>query len=540
MIPRETVSMRTRDGVRLDADIYRPPADGVFPVLLMRQPYGRGIASTICYAHPSWYAAQGYIVVVQDVRGRGTSEGKFRLFADDVADGADTVRWAAALPGASGAVGMYGFSYQGTNQLLAAASGVSELAAIAPAMIGWDLAADWAYENDAFCLAGNLGWAIQMGAENARLAGDRAAFDAFFQASRAVPFHASVAARPDAIEPYQRYMHYQDWLDNPPGSPYWRMISPAALAQALRLPMLFIGGWHDSHLPGTLAAFRHFAAAARPVRIVVGPWSHFPWGRRVAGKDFGPEAALDVDRLQIRWFDHWLKGKDTGLLAEPALRLFDMGSREWREFSAWPETAEPLFLTATGRASIDETDGRLSRTVPEREGCDFIVHDPWRPAPAIGGAYGNPPGPVDRSGVDTRPDVLTFTAAALEARLLLAGDVTATLWLTSDSASFDLSCTLSRVTPDGQAMPLAQGYRRVKDGSDLAAPIAVPMRATCATLALGERLRLSIAAACFPAYPVNPGTGADPAATPTSEARIITLGIRHGGRHASRISVGIG
>ena len=118
--PKQTLSMRTRDGIRLDADVYVPESKGVFPVLLMRQPYGRAIASTIVYAHPRWYVAQGYIVVIQDVRGRGTSAGKFRLFAHEVEDGEDSVEWAAALPGSSGQVGMYGFSYQGMTQLYAA------------------------------------------------------------------------------------------------------------------------------------------------------------------------------------------------------------------------------------------------------------------------------------------------------------------------------------------------------------------------------------------------------------------------------------
>ncbi|NEO67044.1 MAG: CocE/NonD family hydrolase, partial [Moorea sp. SIO4G2] len=108
--------MVTRDGVRLDADIYRPDSAGEFPILLMRQPYGRAIASTVVYAHPTWYAAQGYIVVIQDVRGRGTSEGKFDLFAHEVEDGFDSVNWAASLPGSTGDVGMYGFSYQGMTQ----------------------------------------------------------------------------------------------------------------------------------------------------------------------------------------------------------------------------------------------------------------------------------------------------------------------------------------------------------------------------------------------------------------------------------------
>ncbi|NEP41203.1 MAG: CocE/NonD family hydrolase, partial [Okeania sp. SIO2H7] len=119
---KETASMLTRDGVRLDADIYRPVGDGEFPVLLMRQPYGRAIASTVVYAHPKWYAARGYIVVIQDVRGRGTSEGEFKLFTTEIEDGFDTVNWAAKLSGSNGKVGMYGFSYQGMTQLYAASA----------------------------------------------------------------------------------------------------------------------------------------------------------------------------------------------------------------------------------------------------------------------------------------------------------------------------------------------------------------------------------------------------------------------------------
>jgi uncharacterized protein len=534
--PTETVSMRTRDGVRLDADLYRPEGAGPFPVLLMRQPYGRKIASTICYAHPSWYAAQGYIVVIQDVRGRGSSEGRFRLFADDIEDGADSIGWAAQLPDSSGAVGMYGFSYQGTNQLLAAAGGPSPLKALAPAMIGWDIARDWAYENDAFCLSAGLGWAIQMAAENARLANDGAAFAALHEASRALPVDAPIAARPDVIDRFRNYAHYHDWLENPPGSPYWRAISPAARSADVHLPMLFVGGWYDSHLPGTIAAFRHFAARdPSRTRIVIGPWGHFPWGRRFAGVDFGAAAVTAIDQLQVRWFDHWLKGHDTGLLATAPVKLFDLGAKTWREFPNWPGAASNLFLSGAGRASIDEMDGKLVGEPPATDGIDYLVHDPWRPVPAVGGAHGNPPGPVDRAAIDARADVLTFTGPPLAMPMTVAGDIEAALHVVSDAASFDVSCVLSRLAPDGRAMPLAQGYRLVKAGNDLQEPVGVPMRATFCTLNPGDRLRLSVAAACFPAYPINPGTGADPTTTATGKARIITLGVRHGGAAPSRI-----
>jgi uncharacterized protein len=529
----QTVSMRTRDGVRLDADVYRPVENGSYPVLLMRQPYGRRIASTLVYAHPSWYAAQGFVVVIQDVRGRGTSEGRHRLFANDPDDGADTVAWAASLPGSNGAVGMYGFSYQGTNQLLAACRRPEALKALAPAMIGWDLARDWAYENDAFCLAAGLGWATQMAAESARLAGDHDSYETLFSASRGLPLQAPNPARPHYVELLARYSHYGDWLANPAGSAYWDPISPSALAPSVRLPMLFVGGWYDSHLPGTLAAFKHFFVATPSVTcLVVGPWAHFPWGHRIGGQDFGPHAATDIDRLQVCWFNHWLKriGAAPG---EPPVRLFDMGGpKNWRGFAEWPARALTLHLAGSGRAAIDETDGALLRDAPAAHGCDYLVHDPWRPVPAVGGAYGDPPGPADRSAVDARPDVLTFTSERLCDSLMLAGDVGATLSLACDAKSFDVSCVLSRVTDDGAAMPLAQGYVRVNDATQ---PVAIPMRATCATIAPGERLRLSIAAACFPAYPVNPGTGDDPTESSRMDAQVITLGVRHGGATPSQL-----
>jgi putative CocE/NonD family hydrolase len=537
----ETASMQTRDGVRLDADIYRPSESyggpGPHPVLLMRQPYGRRIASTVCYAHPSWYAAQGYIVVIQDVRGRGSSEGRFALFEHDLADGADTVAWAAALPGSNGAVGMYGFSYQGTNQLLAAAAAPPALRALAPAMIGWDLRRDWAYENDAFCLQAGLGWAIQIGAETARLAGDAEGFAALHAASRALPLHGVKPAWPDMMTRFGHHTHYRDWLTMPADDPYWRRVSPSAHAAGVRLPMLFVGGWYDSHLPGTLAAFRHFtAAAAAPVRLVVGPWAHIPWGRQLGGLDFGADAVSDIDRLQVRWFDHWLKGRDDGLIAAPPVRLFEMGRNVWRDLDAWPAAQTTLHLAGSGRASVDETDGRLLAAAPAREGIEHLVHDPWRPAPSVGGAYGTPPGPADRAAVEARADVLTFTTAPLTVELQIAGDVAAELWIESDAPSFDVSCVLSRVTPAGRVHALAQGYCRVMAP---AAPLTVPMRATCASLAPGERLRLSIAASCFPAYPVNPGTGQNPTEAALMDARIITLGVRHGGACASVLRVGV-
>ncbi|MEO9177059.1 MAG: CocE/NonD family hydrolase, partial [Gaiellales bacterium] len=148
------VECAMRDGVVLRADVYRPLAGGSHPVLLLRLPYDKTAAnSNFGYAHPSWYARQGYVVVVQDTRGRYTSDGVFTPFEHEARDGYDTIEWAARLPGSNGRVGMYGFSYPGAVQLLAAAQQPPSLVTICPGFTGSQFYEGWTYRQGAFALA---------------------------------------------------------------------------------------------------------------------------------------------------------------------------------------------------------------------------------------------------------------------------------------------------------------------------------------------------------------------------------------------------
>jgi putative CocE/NonD family hydrolase len=538
--PPETRSMLARDGVRLDADIYRPAVEGRYPVLLQRQAYGRRIACGICYAHPSWYAAHGYIVVVQDVRGRGTSEGVFRPGEHEVEDGADAVEWAAQLEGSTGDVGLYGFSYQAYNQLLAAAGSCPSLKTMIPAMGPWDALRTWAYENGALRLKQMVGWGIQITAEAARRAGDAQAYAELSAASQALPVRGPIAAQPAVLVRHRERSHFMEWIERSPDDPYWASISPSHYRDAIAarsLPTLFIGGWFDTHLGSTLAMHRALAASGdRSVQLLIGPWQHFPWKRKVGSIDFGPAAALNVDALQIRWFDHWLKGRANGVVDDAPIRLFDMGAHEWLDLDAWPAGRTALHLAGSGRASVDPEAGRLAAAPDAGAGTEYFVHDPWRPVPVTGGCYGMPPGPVDRSETDARGDVLTFSTAPLVEPLTLAGSVSLTLAARADQVSFDLSCVLSRVSVQGQAFQLTSGYCHLPAGI-VGETLALVLPATCATLKPGERLRLSIAGASFPAYPVNPGTGESPVSTPTVKALITTIGISYGPSSGSVIEL---
>jgi putative CocE/NonD family hydrolase len=534
---KETRSMQTRDGIRLDADLYYPNSAEEFPVLLMRQPYGRSIASTVVYAHPAWYAAHGYIVVIQDVRGRGSSEGEFDLFAAEIADGLDTVNWAASLPQSNGQVGMYGFSYQGMTQLYAAAAHPSALKTICPSMAAYDLYADWAYEGGAFCYQLNLGWAIQLAAETTRRQGDQEKYLTLYAASRNPPFYDPVCPRSGILHQLAPDSHYHDWLTYANSdAPYWAMRSPKTYLANADLPMLHIGGWFDTHLRGTVKLYQAMVEKNNsPQHLIIGPWAHLPWSRKVGSLDYGEAANSPIDRLQLRWFDHFLKGIDTGLLDEPPVCLFEMGSNHWRKFDRFPnQPLQSYRLLTTGLSAMRE-EGKLvaSGSPPDNLIPDTFVHDPWRPVPALGGHATFPAGSFDRSHIDSRSDVLTYTSDRLDSDLHLAGEIFVELYCTADAPSFDLCAVLSEVKPNGQAFNLTQGYLRIPPAQE--PPYSIALQPICALIPQGSAIRLSISAACFPAYAVNPGGGTDPDNSQLIDASVITVTLWSEGDRSSKL-----
>jgi uncharacterized protein len=546
-IIKETASMYTRDGIRLDADIYRPQSEGNFPVLLMRQPYGRAIASTVVYAHPSWYANHGYMVVIQDVRGRGTSEGEFELFTHEVEDGIDTINWVSKLPGSTGEVGMYGFSYQGMTQLYAAAYRPSDLKVICPAMVAYDLYSDWAYENGAFCLQANLGWAIQLAAETARLRGDETAYQKLYLASRNLPLQDPTPANPDLLRKLAPESFYHTWLNNPEPGEYWQKLSPSNFLQDVDLPMLHIGGWFDPYLRGTINLYKAMSDRSQfPQHLIIGPWAHLPWGRKLGEIDYGQKAASSIDLIQIEWFDRFLKGVDRQIAKKPSVCLFEMGSNKWRYFTNFSDRQQQYFyLRSNGLASIKEDAGKLVNKLKNKrnfQAKDTLVHDPWRLIPALGGHATIPSGSFDRSTLDTRSNILTYTSKPFKKNLRIAGEILLEIYVEADAPSFDLCAVLSEVHPDGKVYNFTQGYIRVDEEQNLdveRSPIKIPLQATCIKIVKGNCLRLSLSASCFPAYSVNSGTGKLPAEARSIEAKIITITVNSGSKFLSNLKLPI-
>lgn len=277
------------------------------------------------------------------------------------------------------------------------------------------------------------------------------------------------------------------------------------------------------------------ARSTAPQHLLVGPWAHLPWGRKVGNVDFGPKAASPVDRMQIRWFDQFLKNVETGLLAEQPVCLFEMGTNIWRTFPNLPTSNQKsYYLSTTGLASIREDSGTLSTQHSQLSTTDVLVHDPWRPVPALGGHAAIPAGVFERSHLDLRFDVLTYTSEPLAANLHLAGDVIAEIFCSADQPSYDLCAVLSEVHPDGEVYNVTQGYVHCREGAKLI-PTKIQLQAICARIAKGNALRLSLSAACFPAYAMNSGSSAVNSSESLLNAQIITFTVSCGGKATSQL-----
>jgi len=586
------------DGIRLATRLWRPdPAGphgrGPWPVLLMRQPYGRAIASTITYAHPSWYAARGFLVAVQDVRGRGDSEGDFRGFTGEAVDGATAVRWARRLEGANGRVGSYGFSYPGLTQLLnggTAAQAPGEAGAgaddaldpfpdcLVPAMAGLDERLHWASEGGAHWWGPALGWALQLAAESCRRRHDAEGWRAIRRSLENGAFLEEGPALLERLDPAGMGLGWlrrdaaapQGWLDH--------QVEP----ELLRRPMLLVGGWHDPQLRGVLDLWERARAAGGHPGLVIGAWTHLNWQG-------------GIDALQLAFFRRHLQPRDPLAMAEepsaaptaapqgetalplpaaeactktlPAAqaRALEGGiALEVRGASGWwslpgdgptgaeRPSGEPLTwsLHSDGRAAIDPQEGRLlvvPATATAVSGCDptttgwrladqaanpvvgnpvvILVHDPWRPVPARGGHLGAPAGEVERGDLDQRADVACFSSAPLGEDLCLLGRPCLEITAQADQPGFDLCLALSLLPANSTAVrQLSTGHLRVL-GPGALEPRRhrVELQPLAVVLRRGDRLRLSIAQAAWPAIAVNPGDGSQPWGGAGVNHRVITV-----------------
>ena len=421
VLVEKNVPARMRDGVVLRADVYRPAAAGRHPVLLQRTPYSKNADGAA--RRFSAIAARGFVVVVQDTRGRYTSDG-VAVPHDEADDGYDTVQWAASLPGVDGRVGMFGGSYLATTQLQAATRQPPALVALFPAS-SYSRRHDMVFAGGAFYLSDGLGWNLDQAMDVRRRVltpdvdrdnpiGLDAAQDRQLSSSWLwqLPLKSVNALDLRTFAP-----GYYRMLDHPAADAFWDRFDIEARHDRFLVPAFHLTGWYDTLLTGTLKNFSGLRAhaatdtARRFQRLVIGPWTHArPTSDTTAigDVDFGPDAGFDAEAAMLDWFDYWLHGVDRGVVDTAPVRLFVMGENRWRDEQEWPlarARQTSYFLRSGEGAATRDGDGRLDLAAPEHEPSDRYVYDPKDPVPT-GASGGYSRAPTDRRSVEDRKSVV--------------------------------------------------------------------------------------------------------------------------------------
>ncbi len=533
VVVEKNVPATMRDGVVLRADIYRPDRPGSFPALLQRTPYSKNPGPDDDRFRR--LAARGFVVAVQDTRGRYTSEGTARPH-DEGTDGYDTIEWLATRPGVNGQVGMFGGSYSATTQLLAAPLRPPHLVALFPSA-SYASRYDMVFQGGAFYLADGLSWNLGQAMDVRRRlldpSADRDGEIGLSPADRTQLRTRWLWALPlDAMNELdlKRLMPgYFEMLAHPSYDDYWTTFDVAARHDRFEVPAYHLTGWYDALLNGTLANFaglRSRAAserARRNQRLIVGPWTHArptTASTRIGDVSYRPDAGLDSFELMVRWFSHWTRPGQTADFEQPPVRLFVMGENRWRDEWEWPLTrARPTeyFLSSRGRANTQDGDGRLAPMPPEGAPVDTFTYDPTNPVlTGASGAYSR--APTDQRQIEARPDVLVYSSEPLLEAIEVTGPVTLELWIASSARDTDFTGRLVDVFPDGTARALTDGilrarYRGGKTNTELLDPgvptrLTIELGATSNLFRVGHRIRLEVSSSNFPRFDRNPNTGA--------------------------------
>ncbi|MCC6710320.1 MAG: CocE/NonD family hydrolase [Gammaproteobacteria bacterium] len=567
----KNLKVAMRDGLSLATDLYRPAGDGAWPVVMLRLPYNKDNPVLLFLAGDILRVAQaGYVVVVQDCRGTFASEGEFNPYFQEAQDGADAIAWAAAQPWCNGVVGTMGASYYGATQWLAAGEQPPALRAMAPFITTDQYYDRWTYQGGAFQLGFMLQWSAStfaLGETVRRLGQGRAGLaelgaaiaggDGVAAAYEHLPLN-TVPGLAD-VTPY-----YFDWLAHPSYDDYWRAAAPCEHYEKITAPALNFGGWYDLFLGGTLANYAGMkarggsAAARQHQRLVIGPWVHGYNGGVYPERNFGlmaMDAVADVTAMQIRWFDHWLKGEANGVPDDKPVKLFIMGLDAWREEADWPlpdTQFEKWYLHSDGRANSAAGDGGLSTEPPRAETPDTYLYDPRDPVRTCGGATFLPglfiaanAGPRDQREVEARADVLCYTSAELAEDTEVTGPLSLTLYVSSSAVDTDFTGKLVDVFADGRAMILSDGILRARYRESLSAPklmqpgtvyeLTIDMIATANLFRAGHRIRLEVSSSNFPRFDRNTNSGGVIAGETADDFVVATNRIWHDERYPSHV-----
>jgi len=546
VVIERNVPVPMRDGTILRADVHRPDRGGPYPVLVRRTPYWR-IRSF------DQFVKAGYIVVCQFARGRYGSGGRFesmcRFETHDAEDGYDTVEWAAKLRGSTGKVGTFGNSLEALYQWrLAALDPPSLVATSAISVAGrlWDAEKPCALRPGA-----RMEWLQRLAFDMRRRAGLPGVGTEFeYEYLRKEESDKWTNWLPLSDLPQDFFAYETDtlksWLRDPHADP-WRLDEGC---KDITVPNLDMVGWYD-FANGDMLLYRTMVkeakteTARKDSRIIMGPWGHTGLGMRRSGPiDFGRDAVLDISQLQIRWFDHWLKGIENGVEIEAPVKIFVMGDNEWRDEQHWPlqRTEEMIFfITSEERANTPSGDGKLVIARPGSSASDAYVYDPADPVPTPFGAQ--IPRATDQRFLADRDDILVYQTDVLTERVEVTGNPSVELYAASSAPDTDWFVRLIDVSPDGLSRDVSSGMvrARYRDGFEdpkLIRPgeivkYTIRMDPTSNAFLPGHRIRLDVTSSDFPNFDRNHNT----AANQYADGVLVTAhqAIYHGGEYATRV-----
>ncbi|WP_086799913.1 CocE/NonD family hydrolase [Streptomyces caniscabiei] len=541
------VPAEMRDGTVLRADVYRPGGTGPWPVLLTRLPYGKQMPQLAAVFDPLGAARRGFMVVIQDTRGRYASEGEWDPFTHEESDGYDTVRWAAALPGSNGSVGMRGASYFGNTQWMAALSKPPELKAIAP-MATWSDPDDGVWTRGGAIEIGiNVPWSLMMGADALmrRHASDPErlvrAITGLVQDMDNLAGGGYGELPSGRVPAISRHDVPELGSERSRREPEWAAsCRVAGRHEAVDLPTFQVGGWFDIFTQGTLDNFTAMRKAGRSATLVMGPWTHSDRQHVIGDVNFGFAANSEfmgmrgrLNDMELDWFRHTIGDgeplePDTGKVL-----LFVMGVNQWREETEWP------LSRAVDTDFHLRADGRLTPEPPSAaERPEEFTYDPMDPVPTTGGALllaqEFRPGPLEQAAVEAREDVLVFTTAPLAEDVEVTGRVRAVLFAATDGPSTDWVARLCDVDEHGVSRTVTDGIVRVRQATPgEAAEHVVDLWSTSIVFRAGHRIRVQVTSSNFPRWDRNLNTG-EPEESAT-KARVARQQIFHDPARPSRI-----
>jgi uncharacterized protein len=565
---RENVMVRMRDGTRLATDIYLPARDGAalegkYPVVLTRTPYNKSTGADVV---ARMFVPYGYVLVVQDVRGRYGSEGHWRPIRDDPDDGFDTAKWIGEQPWSNQNIGTIGTSYSGATQHALAIAGAPYVKAMIPRNAMSDFGLYGVRHHGAFELRW-FNWVLTLGnasdTPNAlpaaiRAAADPAAAAALVEMGEHVQDYVIGLPLRKGTTPLKFAPDYEAWLIEAMGhgayDGFWKDHGSSVvdhIREYKDIPVYHVTGWYDSW--GAQVANLNFVALTKSKkslqRLIVGPWIHSQERLTYAGEaQFTPDASLELGSFQRAWFDHWLKGIDNGVDREAPVRIYVMGGGDahktpegrifvggrWRDEHEWPLARTkytPFYLHSGGSLSPDR---------PTNEAPTTFLFDPRNPVPTLGGNVSSQgklmfQGAADQRGhpgywltSDTKPlsarnDILVYQTEPIAADIEVTGPLVVKLWGSSNARDTDFTAKLVDVYPPSPDYPsgidlnIADGivrarYRNNLDHEEFLEPgkpyeFTIEMYPTSLVFKRGHRIRLDVSSSNFPRFDVNPNTG---------------------------------